>query len=704
MRWSMPIACLLTLTACAGSPPAATEAPAAPAPAAAMPEVPAPRSGLILANFDRSVRPQDDFYRFVNGTWLEKTQIPPDKSNYGTFSMLGDEVAKNLQGIVEHAAAAPGAAGSDSQMIGDLYASYMDEATAESKGPAALQAELARIDAIRDRSELVEYFGRAQLRLVVPPPTGTGLGPFGVAAPMLATINADAKKPDVNALYVDQFGLGMPDRDYYLKSEGRFVEVRGKYEAYVRELLTLAGRPEASASAKRVLALETRLARAQWAREELRDPVKAYNPFDLAAVARLAPGIDWARWLAAAGLAGKPTLIIGQPTYFKAMAAAVREVPLSTWKDYLRAHVTDDYAPLMGGKFGQAAFDFRERTLTGVPEMRSRSERGLQQVDFVMGEMLGRLYVAEFFPAESKAQMQMLVSNLLTTFGESIDQLAWMGPETKQAAHEKLAKFTVKIGYPDKWQPKPDVTIRRDDLVGNVMGTREANRRIEFAKLGKPVDKSEWSMTPQTVNAYYNPLANEIVFPAAILQPPFFDAKADNAVNYGGIGGVIGHEVSHGFDDQGRQFDGDGVLRDWWKADDDTKFREQTSVLDSQYSAFSPIPGMNLNGKLTMGENIGDISGLSVSYRAYRRSLAGTEAPELDGFTGDQRFFIGWAQIWARKFREDELRKRLLTDPHSPSEYRVNGVVRNMPSFDRSFDVKPADKLYLPPDEMVRIW
>jgi predicted metalloendopeptidase len=336
--------------------------------------------------------------------------------------------------------------------------------------------------------------------------------------------------------------------------------------------------------------------------------------------------------------------------------------------------------------------------------MRPRWKRGIQQIEFVMGETLGRVYVAEYFPAESKARMQMLVSNLLTTFGESIDQLAWMGPETKQAAHEKLAKFTVKIGYPDKWQPKPDVAIQRDDLIGNVMRTREANRRIEFAKLGKPVDKSEWGMTPQTVNAYYNPLANEIVFPAAILQPPFFDAKADNAVNYGGIGAVIGHEVSHGFDDQGRQFDGDGVLRDWWKAEDDAKFREQTSVLDAQYSAFSPIPGMNLNGKLTMGENIGDISGLSVAYKAYRRSLAGTEAPVLDGFTGDQRFFIGWAQIWARKYREDELRKRLLTDPHSPSEYRVNGVVRNMPSFDRSFDVKPGDKLYLPPDDMVKIW
>jgi putative endopeptidase len=706
MRWSLPVACLMTLAACAGSPPAATTAPAPSAPASAAPQAAAPElySGVILANFDHSIRPQDDFYRFVNGTWLEKTQIPADKSNYGTFGMLGEQVEKNLKGIVESAAAAPGAAGSDSQMIGDLYASYMDEATVESKGPAALATELARIDAISDRAALVEYFGRTQLRLIVPPPTGTGLGPFGVAAPMVATVNPDAKKPGVNALYVDQFGLGMPDRDYYLNSEGRFEEVRQKYQAYVGELLAMAGRKDAPQSAKRVLALETRLARAQWAKEDMRDPVKAYNPFDLEAAAKLAPGIDWARWLAAAGIAGQPTLIIGEPSYFTAMAGAVREVPLGTWKDYLRARVVDDYAPLMGGRFQQAAFDFHDRTLTGVPEMAPRSKRGLQQVDFVMGEMLGRLYVEQYFPAESKARMQMLVSNLLTTFGESIDQLAWMGPETRRAAHEKLAKFTVKIGYPDKWQPTPDVAIRRDDLIGNVMGTREANRRIEFARVGQPVDRGKWDMTPQTVNAYYNPLGNEIVFPAAILQPPFFDAKADNAVNYGGIGAVIGHEVSHGFDDQGRQFDGDGALRDWWKADDDTKFREQTSRLGEQYSAFSPIPGMNVNGKLTMGENIGDISGLSVAYKAYRRSLAGTEAPVLDGFTGDQRFFIGWAQIWARKYREDELRKRLLTDPHSPSEYRVNGVVRNMPSFDRSYDVKPGDKLYLPPDEMIKIW
>jgi putative endopeptidase len=358
----------------------------------------------------------------------------------------------------------------------------------------------------------------------------------------------------------------------------------------------------------------------------------------------------------------------------------------------------------MGGKYEQAAFDFHERTLTGVPEMRPRSKRALQQVDFVMGEMLGRLYVGKYFPPESKQRMSVLVQNLLATFGSSIDELEWMGPDTRRAAHDKLAKITVKIGYPDRWQPAPDVKIRRDDLAGNVMGTREANRRHEFAKLRKPVDRTEWGMTPQTVNAYYSPLANEIVFPAAILQPPFFDAKADDAVNYGGIGGVIGHEVSHGFDDQGRKFDGGGTLRDWWTADDDAKFQGRAGRLVEQYSAYSPLPGMNVNGKLTLGENIGDLSGLAVSYKAYRRTLDGDQAPVLEGFTGDQRFFIGWAQIWARKFREDELRKRLLTDPHSPSEYRVNGIVRNMPQFESAFDVKPGDKLYLPPDLQVTIW
>ena len=697
MRWSLPFACLLTLAAHAGS-DAGTPADAK---AVSGQSATAPVSGVILANFDRSVRPQDDFYRFVNGAWLEKTQIPPDRSNYGMFQVLQDSIQQSLRAIAESAAADPGKAGTDRQLVGDLFASYMDEAAAERAGPAALAKEFAAIDAIKDAGALVDYFGRTQRRLVIAP---LGVGNFGAAAPIYAAVYGDANDPGVNALYVDQFGLGMPDRDYYLKNDGRYAESRGKYESYVRDLLTLAGRDGAAESASAVLALETRLAGIQWSRVDLRDPVKAYNPYDLEAAAALTPGFDWPRWLASAGIPATSKLIIGQPSYFAGLAAALREVPLDTWKDYLRARVADDYAPLMGGKFEQAAFDFRERTLAGVQQMRPRWERGVQQVEFVMGEPLGRLYVAKHFPPDAKAHMDALVQNLLATFATSIDELEWMGPATRRAAHEKLAKITVKIGYPDKWQPLPDVTVRRDALVANVMALREDNRMREFGDVGKPVDRSRWQMTPQTVNASYGPLTNDILFPAAILQPPFFDARADDAVNYGGIGAVIGHELSHHFDDYGRKFDGDGKLRDWWTADDDAKFRGRASRLVDQYASFSPLAGTSVNGKLTLDENIGDLSGLTVAYKAYRRSLAGREAPDLDGFTGDQRFFIGWGQIWARKFREEELRRRLLTDSHSPTEYRVNGVVRNMPQFDSSFDVRPGDKLYLPPDLRVTIW
>jgi putative endopeptidase len=699
MRWSLPFAFLLALATHASS--AADAGTPAGAKAVAGKPATAPESGVILANFDRNVRPEDDFYRFVNGTWLEKTQIPPDRSNYGTFQVLQDSIQRDLRAIIESAAADPGKAGSERQLVGDLFASYMDEAAAERAGPVMLAKEFAVIDAIKDSGDLIDYLGRTQRRFVS---ASLGKGNIGAAAPLVATVNGDAKDPDVNALYVDQFGLGMPDRDYYLESDARYAETRGKYESYIRDLLAMAGRDGAAASASAVLALETRLAGAQWPKAELRDTVKAYNPYDLKAAAALTPGFDWPRWLAAAGIPATPMLVIGQPSYFEAMATALREVPLDSWKDYLRARVADDYAPLMGGKFEQAAFDFHERTLAGVQQIRPRWERGVQQVDLVIGEPLGRLYVAKHFPPDAKADMEVLVQNLLAAFASSIDELEWMGPETRRAAHEKLAKLSVKIGYPDKWQPLPDVSVRRDALLANVMALREANRVSEFAYVGKPVDRARWFLTPQTVNAYYDPLTNGVLFPAAILQPPFFDARADDAVNYGGIGAVIGHEVSHGFDDQGRKFDGDGEMRDWWTADDDAKFQRQTGRLVEQYSAFSPLAGANVNGQMTLGENIGDLSGLSVAYKAYRRSLAGREAPVLDGFTGDQRFFVGWGQIWARKFREEELRKRLLTDSHSPTEYRVNGVVRNMPQFYSAFDVRPGDKLYLPPDQRVTIW
>ena len=450
--------------------------------------------------------------------------------------------------------------------------------------------------------------------------------------------------------------------------------------------------------------LETRLARASWAPVDLRDVDKIYNPFDVASATKATPGVAWSRYLDDLGVRGHDHLIVGQPSYFADLGKALADVPLSTWKEYLQVRVIDAYAPYLGDAFVQKHFDFYGRTLSGTPELRPRWKRGLSETEAAMGDLLGEVYVARHFPPLAKQRMDELVANLIKAFGASIDELDWMGPETRAQAHDKLRNFSVKIGYPDKWKEYPGLVIRRDDLVGNVLRAREVNVKRELAKLGQPVDRTEWYMTPQTVNAYYNPLGNEIVFPAAILQPPFFDMNADDAVNYGGIGAVIGHEISHGFDDQGRKFDGKGVLRDWWTEEDNARFQDRAGRLVAQYDAFSPLPGLNVNGQLTLGENIGDLSGLSVAYKAYQIALDGRPAPVLDGFTGDQRFFIGWGQVWARKYRDDEMRKRLLTDPHSPSEYRCNGIVRNMPQFVRAFDVKPGDALYLPPEQVVRIW
>jgi predicted metalloendopeptidase len=699
MRWSFAAACLVTFTACSGSPPQPGPAEAPPPAAAPVAEV--RPSGLLLDNFDQGVRPQDDLYRYVNGSWLAKTEIPADRSNYGSFVKLQDDVERSLHVVADEAASARGSpAGSRQQWLGDFYASYMDEARANALGAAPLAGPLAEIDAIRDRRQLVEYFGRTQRHYVDAPP---GYEKFGAAAPLRLGVGPDLKNPDRYVAYVDQFGLGLPDREYFLGDDAKYVATRKQYQAYIGSLLEMAGRPSAAGSAAKVVALETRLARAQWSKVELRDVEKGYNPHDVASANRLTPGFDWDAWRKAAGVPAEDRFIIGQPTYLTAMAAALREVPLETWKDYLRVRVIDDMAPYLSEPFVRRHFEMRAAT-SGARELSPRWKRGLQQVEFVMGDVMGEAYVKRHFPPQAKQRMDVLVANLLKAFGTSIDELEWMTAETRRAAHAKLAAFTVKIGYPEKWKDYPGLEIRRDDLVGNVFRAREANYRRELAKLGQPVDRTEWHMTPQTVNAYYNPVGNEIVFPAAILQPPFFDMNADDAVNYGGIGAVIGHEISHGFDDQGRKFDGQGMLRDWWTEEDNTRFQARAGRLVAQYSAFSPLPGMNVNGEFTLGENIGDLSGLPVAYKAYRIALGDQAAPVLDGFTGDQRFFIGWAQVWARKYRDDELRKRLLTDPHSPSEYRCNGIVRNMPQFVRAFDVKPGDRLYLPPEQMVRIW
>jgi putative endopeptidase len=684
-RWSLPLALALTTLAAQ----AASVTPASSA-AAAQPAVAAPTSGLFLNNFDRSVRPQDDMYRFVNGAWLKNTEIPADRSNYGAFTLLSDEAEQNLRIIVEEGAAANAPTGSDQQLIGDFYSSYMDEARVEQLGIKPLQPELDRIAAIQDRKQLLDYLARAQL-LLIDNPIGT-------------LILADARNPDLNTLWTGQAGFGLPERDYYFSDEKRFVEIRAAYEKYIDKVLGLAGRKDSAALAREIMAFETRLAKASWTAVQLRDVEKLYNPVTVAEAEQATPGIKWSTWLTQMGLPGSGQMVLSQQDYFQEVGKAIDDVPLATWRDYLTLRAIDSYSPYLSQAFVDANFDFYQRTLSGTPQLKPRWKRALAEVENSTGDLLGKEYVKRHFPPEAKQRMDGLVANLLKAFDASIDELEWMGPDTRKAAHDKIRNFTVKIGYPTKWKDYTGLVTRKDDLLGNVLRAREVRVKRELAKVGQPVDKTEWYMTPQTVNAYYNPLANEIVFPAAILQPPFFDMKADDAVNYGGIGAVIGHEISHGFDDQGRKFDGRGVLRDWWTDKDNELFMARAGALVKQYDAYSPIPGTNVSGELTLGENIGDLSGLAVAYKAYQLALDGRTAPVLDGFTGDQRFFIGWSQVWARNYREDELRKRLKTDPHSPSEYRANGILRNMPAFGKAFDVKEGDKLYLPPEQLVRIW
>ena len=691
VRWSLPVA--LTLSALAAqAAPTAPEQPTAPvAPVAAAAAVaPALTSGLFLQNFDRTVRPQDDLYRFVNGTWLKTTEIPADKSNYGSFTLLADGAEKNLRVIVEEAAAAKAAPGTAPQLIGDFYSSYMDEAKAEQLGLTPLQPELDRIAAISDRKQLLAYLSRAQL-LMIDNPIG-------------AQIFADAKNPELNTLWVSQAGFGLPERDYYFSTEQRFTEIRGAYEKHIDNVFKLAGRKDSAAVAKDLMGFETRLAQASWPAVKMRDIEALYNPTTVEGAEQATPGIDWSTWLTEMTLPGSGQLVLTQPDYFQAVGKAINEVPLATWKDYLTLRTIDAYSPYLSKAFVDENFDFYQRTLSGTPQIKPRWKRALGELEGSTGDLLGQEYVKRHFPPEAKQRMDVLVGNLLKAFDVSIDELAWMGPETKKAAHDKVRNFTVKIGYPTKWKDYTGLVVDKNDLLGNVLRARAVNVQRELKKVGQPVDKTEWGMTPQTVNAYYNPLANEIVFPAAILQPPFFDMKADDAVNYGGIGAVIGHEISHGFDDQGRKFDGKGVLRDWWTDKDNELFMARANALVQQYNAFSPIAGMNVNGELTLGENIGDLSGLAVAHKAYQIALNGQPAPVLDGYTGDQRFYLGWGQIWARNYREDELRKRLKTDPHSPSEYRANGILRNMPAFAEAFDVKAGDKMYLAPDQAVRIW
>ena len=649
------------------------------------------QSGLDRSTFDAAVRPQDDLFRHVNGAWLARTAIPADRANYGTFVQLTEQAETDLAELIQGAAKSPNRpAGSNAQLIGDLYASFMDEAAVNSLGAAPLKPRLAEVDALKTTAELADLLGRFSM--------------IAIGGPVNGFIEADAGDPTRVAVYLAQAGTALPDRDYYLNNDKRFADIRDKYRQYLEKVFTLAGRPNAAADAGVVLALETDLARIQWTRVESRDAVKTYNKYPIAKLVEEMPGFDWIAWARPQQLDKQPEWVISQPSFFKSFAAMVPERPLETWKAWLAAQVISHYAPLLSQPFQDAAFDMFSRTLSGQQEQRLRWKRGVQFVNGSVGEALGQLYVARHFPPASKTRMETMIANLVEAYRQSIGELDWMTPDTRKEALAKLARFTPKIGYPNRWRDYGALKIAPTDLVGNADRASQLESEYQISKLGKPVDREEWLMTPQTVNAYYNPVKNEIVFPAAILQKPFFDVQADDAVNYGGIGAVIGHEIGHGFDDQGRRYDGDGKLRDWWKPADEAEFSKRAKRLVEQFNQYSPVPGLTVNGELTLGENIGDLGGLAIAHRAYTISRKGLPAPVIDNLTGDQRFFMGWAQAWRAKAREDYLRRQVLADPHSWAEFRANGPLGNIDAFYAAFDVKPGDKLYRAPDIRVKIW
>jgi putative endopeptidase len=668
----------------AGGPPQAAEAPVAAG------DLASPKYGtwgFDTSGMDTAVKPGDDFFGYANGKWAARTQIPSDLTRFGNFDKLSV-----LSEARAHAIAMDAAAGKlsdpDGAKIGAAYASFMNEGLADKLGAKPIAPELAQVRAVKTKDAFTALMGKANT-------TGfTSILPVGVTI--------DAKSPQKYAVTTGTGGLGLPDRDYYLQAS--FAPKKAKYQAYVQQILALAGWEKPAENAKAIVDFETRLAEASWTRVERRDRDKTYNPANPAELNAMTPGIDWNRYLTAADLPGVQRVVVTTNTAFPKFAKIYADTPLETLKAWQAFHVADSAAPLLSKPFVEANFEFRSKELAGQPEERPRWKRGVGFTNRVIGESVGRVYVARYFPPESKAKMDALVGDIHTALQARIEKLPWMGDDTKAKALEKLSKFTVKIGYTAKWRDYSKLVLKSDDLYGNAQRAGAFEWRREVARLNGPVDKSEWGMTPQTVNAYYNSVNNEIVFPAAILAAPFFDPDADPAINYGGIGGVIGHEISHGFDDQGRKSNGDGVLTDWWSAADAAKFKVQTDRLDAQYSGFSPLPGEHVIGQLTMGENIGDMGGLSLALDAYHASLHGKPAPVIDGLTGDQRVFLGWAQVWREKIRDETLRQRLHTDPHSPAIYRVNGTIRNVEGWYQAFDVQPGEKLYVPPEQRVRIW
>ncbi|MEO7208782.1 MAG: M13 family metallopeptidase [Steroidobacteraceae bacterium] len=648
----------------------------------------APISGIQAADMDKSVRPQDDFFQYANGTWLKDVPIPPDRASYGVDSIMSEHALLQQRDLIE---AAQISTDPEARKVSDLYSSYMNEARVERLGIKPLQPELQLAAGIKQPRDIGPLMGH--------------LDRIGIASPLAGFIRPDSKHSTQYAFWITQSGLGLPDRDYYLSDDARLVGFRAKYREHVEKMLQLLRDAAPGKEADKIVALETALAKLQWSRVANRDPQKTYNPKTLAQLAKEAPAIDWTGYFTEAGLTSNlPTLVIRQPDYVQGLSALIESTPMATWSSYFRYRVLSSRAPYLPRTFVEEDFAFNQGVLQGTQQAPDRWKRGTRLVDRLMGEASGKLYVMKYFPPAAKARIDELVRNLLKAYAVSIDQLPWMSAATKVEAQAKLRKINVKIGYPDHWRDYGALKISPDDLLGNVRRSQEFERNRKLAQLGGPVDRSEWNMTAPTVNAYYNPSVNEIVFPAGILQPPAFDPAADDAFNYGSAGATIGHEISHSFDDQGSQYDSDGNLRDWWTPEDHAKFKAKTLLLVKEYDAFEPVPCFHVNGALTLGENIADIAGIEIAHKAYLASLNGRTPPIIDGMTAEQRFYIGFAQSWLGKQRDESTIAQLKSDAHSPEKYRTNGVVVHMKSFYSAFSLAAGDKMYLAPEQRVTLW
>jgi len=648
-------------------------------------------SGIDKSNIDESVRPQDNFYRYINGTWLKETEIPADKTAIGSFYDLRDNSDEDVKALIEELAATDNLkAGSDEQKVAGLFRSFMDVEALDAAGTKPIQPVLDAVDKISSKVELAKFLGK--------------YGHMGITNPLQPYVTLDAKESTRYAVHVWQGGLGLPDQDYYFNETERFEKLREGYVSHIEKMFDLAGLEDGAMAAKTIMNLETKLAKHHWTRVESRDSEKRYNKFETAKLSELTDAFDWDGFMSAQGIADQKDIIINQPSYIEGFGEVLAASSIEDWKTYLTFHTLSNFASYLSSEIDNENFEFFSKQLGGRMEQRPRWKRGVAVVNNNLGEVIGKVYVSKHFKPEAKERMSKLVENLRAAYGSSIDELEWMSSDTKKAAHVKLASFTPKIGYPDRWEDYSALTIDESDLVGNIIRANKVVEEKEIEKLKGPIRKWEWAMTPQTVNAYYHPTMNEIVFPAAILQPPFFNMAADDAVNYGGIGAVIGHEMGHGFDDQGSKYDAQGNLKNWWTENDLAEFKKRGANLIEQYAGYKVFDDLSVNGELTLGENIGDLSGVTIAYKAYKASLNGKEAPVIDGLSGDQRFFMGFAQIWRSKIVEESMRNRVATDPHSPGELRALGSLSNMDEFYEAFGIKKGDAMYLPPEKRVKIW